>query len=172
MLHICGRAARSILLPLNERDVSLKLTCSNFSSQVCHCSPPKIVLTKTARYRDNFENEPRAISTGCTKGDVGSTFLVEMPLECGYSWASWTGSTYCRSYVFDFPLFYISLPPSVSPLSIFSLRAQSRISIFLFNFCTFHSLSSCFITVLFSFYAIYIVSVLLYYFFNLDILFR
>ena len=149
MLHICGRAARSILLPLNERDVSLKLTCSNFSSQVCYYSPPKIVLAKTARYRNNFGNESRAISTGCTKSDVGSTscrnasgmrlFLSELDrfdvLSVLRLWFS--------AFLYTFPFFGISI------IYLFLTRTISNINIF-FNFYTFDSLSSCFIATLFS----------------------
>jgi len=168
-LHICGRAARSILLPLNERDVSLKLTCSNFSSQVCYCSPPKIVLAKTARYRNNFGGMNRALSQQDAPKVMSGRHLPEMPLECGCSWASWTGSTYSRSYVFDFPLFYIPSPSSVSPLSIFSLHAQSQISIFFLIFI--HLIRS--LPVLLLHYFLHnLYSILFYYFFNLDVLFR
>jgi len=94
-------------------------------------------------------NESRAISTGCTKGDVGSTssrnasgmrlFLSELDrfdvLSVLRLWFS--------AFLYTFPFFGISI------IYLFLTRTISNINIF-FNFYTFDSLSSCFIATLFS----------------------
>lgn len=136
MLHICGRPARSISLPLNERDVSLKLTCSNFSSQVRRYSPPKIVLHEgslSGRFSERIAKWSRAISNrmlqrGCWVGRQS----CRNPLECGCSWAVGpVRRTPCPT-----PLifrFFIPLPSLVSPSSLFLCRtcAISSINLFL-----------------------------------------
>ena len=124
------------------------------------CSLSGQFWERTARYLNRMHQRGCRVDISCRNASGMRLFLSELDrfdvLPVLRLWFS--------------AFLYISPSFSISVIYLFLTRTISNIN--LFNFCTFHSLSSCFITVLFSFYAIYIVSVLLYYFFNLDILFR